>query len=89
MKKTSWLAAGVLAALVAVMVYSSLGVGGVRCEVCIRYRGQEACRTVDGETEEEALRAAMTTACAPLATGVTDTLACERTAPTSSECRAL
>ena len=87
MKKTSWVVIGVLVGLIGIVVYSSLQIGGVRCEVCIRFRGREVCRSVDGTTEVEALMAATTNACARLASGVTDSLACERTPPTVSECR--
>ncbi len=88
MKRTSWVVISVLVGLMAVVVYSSFQIGGMRCEVCIRFRGREVCRAVDGTTEAEALMAATTNACARLASGVTDTLACERTPPTMSECRA-
>jgi hypothetical protein len=87
MKWTSWLAGAVLLAIVAVVVWSSLRVGGVRCEVCIDFGGRRACRAVDGASEEEALAAARTNACALLASGVTETMACERTEPASSGCR--
>ena len=88
MKKTTWIAVGVLTALIALVVYSSFQVGGYRCEVCVQFRGAQDCRTVDGATEIEALRAAITNACALLASGVTDSLACERTRPTKAMCAA-
>lgn len=87
MKRTSWLVAGLLLVLMAVVVYSSLQIGGVRCEVCIQFQGREACRSVDGATEAEALSAATTNACALLTSGVTNMLACERTPPRLAECR--
>jgi hypothetical protein len=58
----------------------------VRCEVCIRFDGRDACRAVDGANEDEARRAAITNACALLASGVTQTMACERTPPTRVSC---
>ena len=88
MKWTSWLAAVVLAGIVAVVVVSSLQVAGVRCEVCVSFRGREACRAVDAASEEEARRGAHTNACALLASGVTDSLACERTPESSVRCTA-
>ncbi|MEW6296662.1 MAG: hypothetical protein AB1671_02840 [Thermodesulfobacteriota bacterium] len=87
MRRTSWLVAGMLIALIAVVVYSSFQIGGVRCEVCIQFQGREACRSVDGTTEAEALSAATTNACALLTSGVTNMLACERTPPRLAECR--
>jgi len=86
MKWTSWLAVVVLAGIVAVVVVSSLRVAGVRCEVCVSFRGQDACRAVDAATEDEARRGAHTNACALLASGVTDSLACERTRESSAHC---
>ena len=88
MKWTSWLAAAVLAGIAAVVVVSSLRVADVRCEVCVSFDGREACRSVEAASEEEARAGAHTNACALLASGVTDTLACERTPDTSVRCAA-
>jgi hypothetical protein len=87
MKWTSWVTAAVLLLLIGFVVYSSLRVGGVRCEVCIDFAGRQACRAVDGNSEAEARTAAVTNACAFLASGVTQVMSCERTPPTRSECR--
>ena len=87
MKWTTWLGGAVLISIVGFVVWSSLHVGGVRCEVCIAFGGRQACRAVDGATEEETLTAARTNTCALLASGVTETMACERTPPLSSSCR--
>lgn len=75
--------AAVLAALV---LYASSGLSGHTCEVCIDYGGQRACRKADGKTKEEALRTATDTACAVLASGMTESLKCGRTPPTSESC---
>jgi hypothetical protein len=85
-KWTSWLALAVLVLVGGVVVTSSLTVGGVRCEVCVPFGGQEVCRTVDGASEAEARAAAQTNACALLASGVTATMACERTPPSRAAC---
>ena len=78
MKWTSWLAAVTLVGIGAVVILSSLNVGNVRCEVCVSFRGREACRSVEAATEEEARRGARDNACALVSSGVTDTLACQR-----------
>lgn len=88
MKWTSWVSLVGLGSIMAVVVYSSFGVGSVRCEVCIAFEGRESCRAVDGATEAEARQAAVTNACALLASGVTQTMACERTTPTRESCDA-
>ena len=77
MKRTSWVALGVILAVMVIVVYSTFQIGGVRCEVCITFHGRQVCRSVDGTTEHEAQMAAITNACALLASGVTDTIACQ------------
>jgi len=79
---------GLMALLVfmGIVVYRSLNIAGIRCEVCITYNGHAQCRTVDGLTEEEARMAATTNVCAFLSSGVTDSMACSRTPPTRAEC---
>jgi hypothetical protein len=86
MKWTSWLAAISLVGIAAVVILSSLNVADVRCEVCVGFRGREACRTVEAATEEEARAGARDNACALLASGVTDTLACQRTEQITTRC---
>ena len=71
----------------AFVVWRSFDLGGVRCEVCIEFRGRSQCRAVDGASEEDAMMAATQNACAYLASGVTDGMACTRTPPTRAECR--
>jgi hypothetical protein len=64
-----------------VIVYSSLNLAGHRVEVCVSYNGRSACRTASASTEEFALRTATANACAQIASGVTDTIGCERVTP--------
>ncbi|MFI5395693.1 MAG: hypothetical protein ACHQ9S_09180 [Candidatus Binatia bacterium] len=87
-KRSGWLLAGILILFMAFVIYGSLHITGYRCSVCISFRGQDVCRTVDGPTEREARSGATTNACAFLASGVTDSLACERTLPTKVDCSA-
>ena len=77
-----------LLALMAWVVWRSFQIGGVRCEVCIEYGGRSQCRSVDGNSRQEALEAATTNVCAFLSNGVTDSMACARTPPSKSECSA-
>jgi hypothetical protein len=84
--------AGLLGAmlLVVVLIYvvaQSFLLETASCDVCIEYHGQRQCRTVGGETIEEARRGAITNACAFVSSGVTDSMACQRTAPVSESCR--
>ncbi len=83
----NWIALAALFGFMGFVVWRSLHLQGVRCEVCITYNGLSQCRTVDGEREEDAHQAAVSNVCAYLASGVTEGMACGRTPPTKSECR--
>ncbi len=75
------IAAGVVL-LLAALVYSTLSLARYECEVCVSFRGRSACRVAAGATREEAIRTASDNACAFLASGRTDSMACGRTLPT-------
>ncbi|HTQ53194.1 MAG TPA: hypothetical protein VMI94_01975 [Bryobacteraceae bacterium] len=83
MKKSVWLGLLFVAVVVGFVVYSTLNTGRIRCEVCITYRGQQACRTAAASTRDLALRTATENACATLASGVTDSNQCNNTPPDS------
>ena len=70
-------------AFAGILVYSSLGLGEVKVEVCIEFKGRTGCGTAAAPTEEEALRTAADNACALIASGMTDSIACSRTEPKS------
>jgi len=70
-------------AVVAVLIRSTMNLAKYRVEVCMAYQGRSECRTVGAATEDEAVRAATSNACATIASGVTDSMACERGTPSS------
>jgi preprotein translocase subunit SecF len=72
----------IFAALIALIAYSTMSVAAHRVEVCIQFKGQTNCRTAAGATNENALRKAVSNACADMSSGVTEVLACERSEPT-------
>ena len=86
MARTTVLTIIALSLVAAVVVYSSLGLGTYRCEVCIAFEGREACRTVEAADEAAAETSARNNACAHIASGVTDMMRCERTMPTRLAC---
>lgn len=74
--------------LVGVMILASLqGIRQASCEVCIEWNGQEVCRTGEGRTEEDAQRTATESACAVLASGMTERIRCSQSQPTKLVCR--
>ena len=82
-KKPAIVGALIFVAIVAFVVYSTVSTPRRRVEVCIAFNGRNQCRIASGATEEFAIRTATTNACALLSSGVTDTVNCERTPPTS------
>lgn len=83
MNKTVILAIAFAIAVLIVVIYTTIGTARFRCEVCVSFRGRSACRTASAPTEEDALRTATENACAQIASGVTDSMACENTPPAS------
>jgi hypothetical protein len=81
MKKPVVLGIVFVAAVIAVLIYSSMSLAQQRVEVCMQFNGRAACRTAAGATKDFALRTATSNACAQIASGVTDSTACERSEP--------
>lgn len=88
-KKSTWLVMIGLGLFMAVVIYRSFQIAGYQCEVCITFRGNSVCRTVEGGSEKDAHMSAVNNVCAHLASGVTDSMACERTEPTRVQCSAI
>jgi len=70
-----------VAIVLGVIVYSSMNLAAFKYEVCMQFNGITNCKTASGSTEEFAERAATTNACAEIASGVTDSMNCERSTP--------
>ena len=81
MKKPVWVGILIVVAVLAVLVYSSMNLASFRVEACMSYQGQSNCRTASGATLEFAKRTAISNACAGIASGVTDSIACEQSSP--------
>ena len=83
MKKTHLIAVLFVVAVLAMIVITTFGGNRVRCEVCVEFKGARDCRTAQAANRQEALRTAITNACAQLASGVIETGQCESTTPVS------
>jgi len=69
------------------IIYSSMGLAKVNCEVCVEFRGKTSCRPAYGTNRDEAIATAHRTACADIAFGRDDSISCtELTAPKSARC---
>jgi len=81
MKKPVLIGIVLFAALIGLIVYSTMGTAANRVEVCMQYEDRNACRTASGSTKDFALLTAISNACAQIVSGVTDTIKCEHTDP--------
>jgi hypothetical protein len=88
-KPSRWIIALAFLAFVGFVVERSFQVAGYQCTVCVTFAARSVCRTVEAATANEARASAMNNACAFLASGVTDSMACERTPPSRDECVAI
>jgi hypothetical protein len=75
--------AGILFVLIVlgVIVYSSMNLAKYRVEVCVEFNGRTNCKKASAATEEFAQQAAVSNACGEIASGVTESLACEHSSP--------
>jgi uncharacterized protein (UPF0333 family) len=87
-KRSTLLTLVVVVAIAALFFYMTTARASTECEVCMTFHGQSTCATAVGSNEKEALQGAQTTACGPLTSGMDQTIACGRTEPASTRCRA-
>ena len=57
-----------------------------QCEVCVTFRGAQACREALGPTEKDATRTAQDNACGLVSSGMTQSISCANTVPDSITC---
>lgn len=81
MKKAALIGIVFVIVVIAAIYYSTANLAAHRVEVCMEFKGLTSCSTAAAATQEVALRNATTTACATISSGVTDSMACDRTEP--------
>jgi hypothetical protein len=74
-------------ALIGFIIYSATGLAQVSCTVCVEFHGRTSCQPAAGTSQDEAVKTAEGVACTELATGRTESIACERTPPKSIMCK--
>jgi hypothetical protein len=75
------------AVLIAFIVYSSMGLGRVNCEICMEFHGRTSCQVGAGMSQDEAVKTAQGIACSELAAGRTENIACDRTPAKTVSCK--
>ncbi len=87
MKRGPLLVVVILAGFVAFLLWTTLSAQKAECTVCVEFGGGRNCATASADDEAGAVQAAQTTACGPLAAGMTETIACGNARPASRVCR--
>ena len=87
MSRSRVLTVAFLIGLAAALWGLSREVGRVECRVCMGFEGRRSCATAAAETRDEAFQSARRTACATIASGVRDTMACGAAEPAEQVCR--
>lgn len=87
MSKTTKATLSFLAILVTGVVYRSLTIAQYECDVCVTFGNQRVCRTAASGDRKAAIESAVTSACATLASGMTESIRCQNTSPDSLVCR--
>ncbi|PYS01800.1 MAG: hypothetical protein DMG16_11175 [Acidobacteria bacterium] len=86
-KATKILIAAGFVALLGFIIYSTMGLAKIKCEICVEFHGRTLCRSAAGTTREEAVKSAVSVACSDLAAGRTENIACESTRPKTMTCK--
>ncbi len=81
-----WLFVALFVVFLGFLVAGSIRTVQAECSLCVEYRGQRQCRTGSGATIDGARRAAQKAACAVMAAGMTESIACQRVDPVNVQC---
>lgn len=73
-------------AFVGAVIWYALDVTSVRCEICVDYKGRSACSVSQAADLATAEMQAHSGACSQVTGGVTETLECDRIAPSKRQC---
>jgi len=80
-RKGLWIVLGFGIIFAVIMYTSTRNLSAFRVEVCMEYNGRQACRTASAATREQAQRTATDNACALIASGMTEGIACTNSRP--------
>lgn len=69
------------------LLWSTLSAQRIHCQACVEFNGRRNCAKVSGNSEAETLRAAVSTACGPVASGMNESIACQNRPAVVRQCR--
>ena len=83
MKRNALYIAGAAVLFIGMLAYFTMGQARQRVEVCMAYGGRQNCARASATSRQQALRTASENACAVIASGMTDSMACGASQPVS------
>ena len=87
MKRSTVYTIAALAAIATLFFAMTAGKAREECTVCMEFNGHRNCASASAPTVPEAVDAARSTACGPIASGMNETIACGNRQPTTVQCR--
>ena len=87
MKRGTLIGLIVAAIFASFLLWSTLSAQKLDCEACVEFAGKQNCAKASGNSEVEALRTAVSTACGPLAQGMNESIACQNRPPVVRRCK--
>lgn len=85
-RNIKWMVAIGVMLVVGYLIYGSTRLVQAECELCVEFRGETQCRRGTGTDEAEARQAAQKAACAVMAMGMNESIACQNTQPRAVQC---
>ena len=79
----------VVGGFVALLLWSTLSSQKAECTVTMTFQGHQATATASAATNADAIQQAKSTACGPIASGMTDRIVCDNQLPVTQRCRTL
>lgn len=73
--------------LFGLILYQTLGMRQVECEVCMEFEGRTKCLTVRGQDETQATQTAKDNACSYVTVGRAEAFRCAAIPPATTRCR--
>ncbi len=75
--------------VLAIIIFNTMGLRQVECEVCMELDGRSKCVTVRGQDEQQAMQTAKENACSFITNGRTESIRCNGQAPAKTNCKKL
>ncbi|MDP7557704.1 MAG: hypothetical protein QF687_07465 [Nitrospinaceae bacterium] len=57
-----------------------------QCEICVEYKGVKSCQEVEGMEKQDTIMTGISTACAAVTNGRTESIDCSQTPPAKMQC---